>query len=307
MKIKISLLAIIIMMISNVSAHRPNYIKSDIRDNLKNGDKLAILIVHFGTSHVDAREKSLDTFTKEVQAHYPDINVFEAYSSRIVLRILKKRGIYKFNPEEMLMKLYLEGYTHVVIQTTAIIHGTEMASLRHDMFRMKKFFKEIRLGKPLLYSVEDAQKTVDILAKNRSDNKVYLFGGHGTYHPITASYAMVDYMFKDKGYDNIFVSTVEGYPTFEGTLEKLKATNKKDICIVPFMFVAGEHAKNDLKEDWKKELEKEGFNITLEMKGLGENPEIRQILLDHLDFAFNHKNVNISDKKKAYSKEKEKD
>ncbi len=302
MKIKLTILAL--MVLTAVHAHKPNYVKSDIRNSLGKGDKLAILVVNFGTSHADARERSLDAFMQDVKMAYPDVEVREAYSSRIVARIVKKRGIHKLNPEEMLMQLYLDGYTHVVIQTTAIIHGTEMASLRHDMFRMKKFFKEVRLGKPLLYSVEDAQKIVDILSKNRSDKTVYLFGGHGTYHPITATYAMMDYIFKEKGYDNMYVATIEGYPTFEGTIKKIKTSNKsKDICVVPFMFVAGEHAKNDLQGDWKEVLETQGFKVTVKMQGLGELPEIRQLLLQHLEFAFTHKAVNISDKKKVYSKE----
>ncbi len=303
MKIKLTLLAII--MSTTVIAHQPDYVKSDIRKNLGKGDKLAIMIVHFGSTHADARTKSLDAFTQDVNNAYPDIEVREAYSSRIVLRILKHKGIKKLNPEEMLMQLYIDGYTHVVVQSTAIIHGVELASLRHDIFRMKRFFKEIRLGKPLLYSVEDAKKTVDILAKNRSSKKVYIFGGHGTSHPITASYAMVDYIFKDKGFDNMFVATVEGYPEFPDVVKKVKDRKlSKNVCVLPFMFVAGEHAKNDLKDDWGTELEKQGFKVEIMLKGLGEYPEIRKILLEHLDFAFNYRSVNISDKKKSYYKGK---
>ncbi len=304
MNIKLTLLAII--MSTAVMAHQPNYVKSDIRKTLGKGDKLAIMVVHFGSSHADAREKSLDTFTQEVRDAYPDIEVREAYSSRIVLKILRKRGIKKYNPEEMLMKLYIDGYTHVVVQSTAIIYGAELASLRHDIFRMKRFFTEIRLGKPLLYSVEDAKKTVDILAQNRSDKMIYIFGGHGTYHPITASYALVDYILKDKGHDNMFVATVEGYPEFPDVVKKIKKSKLgKKVHVLPFMFVAGEHAKNDLQEDWGTELKNQGFKVTTELKGLGEYPQIRKLLLEHLDFAFNHRAVNISDKKKVYYKANE--
>ncbi len=290
-------------MSTSIMAHQPDYVKSDIRENMEKGDKLAILVVHFGTSHADARKNSLDIFTQEVKNAYPDIEVREAYSSRIVLRILKKRGMKRLNPEEMLMQLYIEGYTHVVVQTTAIIHGKELASLRHDIFRMKRFYKEIRLGKPLLYSVEDAKKTVKILSANRSKDMIYIFGGHGTDHPITATYAMFDYMLKDEGHNNMFVATIEGYPEFGDVVNKIKKSGLgKNICLLPFMFVAGEHAKNDLQDDWANDLKKQGFKVTTKLKGLGEYPEIRKLLLEHLDFAFNYKSINISDKKKKYSK-----
>lgn len=302
MKIKLSLLAL--LMCSFAFAHKPNYIKSDIRHHMTRGDMLAILIVHFGSSHADARQKSLDTFTKEVQAAYPNYEVREAYSSRIILRILRQKGIKKMNPEQMLMQLYLDGYTHVVVQTTSIIHGSEVGTLRHDIFNMKKFFKEIRLGKPLLYHVEDAQKTVRIITQGLDDDKVYLFGGHGTHHPITASYAMVDMMLKEQGHANMYVATVEGYPEFKTIAKQIKEHQAgKEVHILPLMFVAGDHAKNDLQNDWCKILEQEGIKATAILKGLGEYPEIRQLLLEHLDFAFNYRSVNISDKKKTYATE----
>ena len=55
---------------------------------------------------------------------------------------------------------------------------------------------------------------------------------------------------------------------------------------MPFMIVAGDHAINDMAGDeedsWKKVLMEKGFEVEIYMKGLGENPKIRQIYIDHI-------------------------
>ena len=55
------------------------------------------------------------------------------------------------------------------------------------------------------------------------------------------------------------------------------------------MIVSGDHAKNDMAGDdedsWKVILEREGFEVSCILEGLGENAEIRKILLDHVSNA----------------------
>lgn len=73
--------------------------------------------------------------------------------------------------------------------------------------------------------------------------------GHGTYTPGTATYSQMDYMLKVAGFGNFHVGTIEGYPTFETMLAQLKAAKAKSVTLVPFMFVAGDHAKTILPEN----------------------------------------------------------
>lgn len=74
-----------------------------------------------------------------------------------------------------------------------------MESLRRDVASVARFFKEIRVGNPLLYSVEDAEAVVDILGAGKPEKGSVVLVGHGTYTPSTATYAMIDYMLKAKG------------------------------------------------------------------------------------------------------------
>ncbi|MGG6498602.1 UNVERIFIED_CONTAM: sirohydrochlorin cobaltochelatase, partial [Bacteroidetes bacterium 56_B9] len=74
-----------------------------------------------------------------------------------------ERGITKLTPLDAMLKLRSEGYTHLIVQSTNIIDGVEMESLRRDVESTLPFFKEIRVGTPLLYSIEDAEKVASIL------------------------------------------------------------------------------------------------------------------------------------------------
>ena len=88
-----------------------------------------------------------------------------------------------------MLKLRSEGYTHLIVQSTNIIDGVEMESLLRDVESALPFFKEIRVGTPLLYSIEDAEKVADILGNRynvpaqgkKAAKENFVLVGHGTY------------------------------------------------------------------------------------------------------------------------------
>lgn len=290
-----------------------NYEHSDMLASMKPGDKAALLMVHFGTTHDDTRALTIDAINSKAQAAFPQLKFQEAYTSRIIIRRLKKRSIEKDTPLDALLKLRAEGYTHIIVQSTNIIDGVEMESLRRDVESVLPFFKEIRVGTPLLYSVEDAEKVIEIVGnrlktsvqgKKAAHENVVLVG-HGTYTPSTAIYSQMDYMLKANGLTNFHVGTIEGYPTFETMLAQLKTGKAKQVTLVPFMFVAGDHAKNDIADEWKERLEKEGFTVSTRLEGLGQVPEIQEIFIDHIRFGLKHRMRDIMTKKAAYAAGKE--
>ncbi len=282
-----------------------NYVHSDFFASMKPGDKAALLMVHFGTTYNDTRTKTIDAINQKVKATYPKVEFREAWTSRIVLRRLKAKGFNKQNPHEALEALRSEGYTHVLIQSSNIIEGVEMESLHREVLAVKKYFKDIRLGNPLLYEPEDYEKVIDIITKKGIKNGATVLVGHGTYSPTTAQYAMFDYMLKAKGYKNFIVGTLEGYPTYDNMLAQLKALKVKNVLLMPFMFVAGDHASNDIAGDWKEKLEKEGFKVDVLMEGLGQDPDIQNLFIDHIEVSVHHKKLDILDKKATYSKDKD--
>ena len=268
---------------------------SDIFKNLGPNDKVAILMVHFGTTHDDTRALTIDAINKKVAQAFPGVEVREAYTSRMIMRRLKEKGMNKPNPMEAMDKLIADGYTHLIIQPTNIIVGVEMEALQKEVALYSKKFKDIRLGTALLHSPEDYQATVKAIAaslqgKTKGD---CVFVCHGTYHPANSTYGMLDYVMKAQGHKNYHVGTIEGYPTMDDVIRELENNKAKEVTLIPFMFVAGDHAK---------ELEKKGYKVNVVLKGLGEYPAIQELFIQHVKFASKHQREDITVKKKKYEK-----
>jgi len=306
MKKTLSAIALLLSVLTASAHGGSNYEHSDFFKNMKAGDKAAILMVHFGTTHDDTRELTIDALNKKAKEQFPDTEFREAYTSRIIIKRLKEKGVIKLNPLEALKQLHADGFTHILIQASTIIDGVEMESLNKNADEVRHLFKDIRVGDPLLYSPHDYEKVIEVLTKDYDPNTAYVWVGHGTSDATTAQYAMLDYMLKAKGHKNCFVGTIEGYPEYDDMLTQLKASDLKKVTLMPFMFVAGEHAKNDIAGDWKENLEKEGFTVNVSMQGLGENTSIQDIYIQHLLFIAHHRKIGIMEKKSIYEKTGEK-
>lgn len=275
--------------------------------SLEKGDKAALLMVHFGTTFDDTRSETIEAINKKAEAEFPDMKVVEAYTSRIIISRLAKRGVVKNNPRQALLKLAAEGYTHIFIQSTNVIDGIEAQALRDEAAYMVPFFKDVRVGTPLLYSVDDCLEVVKIISERHADkagkNSAVVLVGHGTETPATAIYSQIDYMFKATGHPQFHVSTVEGYPMFETTLANLQASKAKSVTLIPFMFVAGDHAKNDIDGEWRENLSKDGFKVTSVLEGLGQIPEIQDIFINHIREGLKQRPLSPVERKAAFLKE----
>lgn len=243
----------------------------------------ALLMVHFGTTYDETRAKTIDAINEKAVKAFPQLKVREAYTSRIVMKHLAQRGIRKDTPVDALLKLRSEGIKTVKVQPSYIIDGIEMDRLRQDVEQVRPFFDSIWVSTPLLYSVEDAEKVCDILVnRHPADSKKrehVLFIGHGTEGPATALYSQLDYMLRANGHSNYHVATIEGYPTQQTALAQIKAMKGKKVTLVPLLFVAGDHANNDISVEWKEAFEKEGLAVDVKLEGLGEVPEIQEMYI----------------------------
>lgn len=274
-------------------------------------NKTALLMVHFGTTYDETRSKTIDAINAKAAQTFPELTLREAYTSRIVIRRLKERGIVRETPLDALLRLRADGFTRVIVQSTTLLEGAEMESLRREVASVEGFFEDIRVGAPLLYDVADCAKVAEILAARHADatdarKKAHVvLVGHGTYTPATATYSQMDYLFSAQGNPLFHVATLEGYPTFETMLARLKAAGARRVTLVPLLFVAGDHVTNDIAVDWKQALEAEGLQVDCRLEGLGEIPEIQDIYLDHIRYSLHHAPVDIMKKKQEYAAGKE--
>lgn len=283
------------------------FVKSDFYKTMEKNDKASVLMVHFGTTFDDTRKNTIAAVNDEAKKEFPDMEIREAYTSRIIMRRLKERGIVKDNPAEALDKLAKEGYTHIIVQPTNVINGVESKTLEQQLEMYKDKFKEIRTGSALLSTPEDYKAVAEIINKEVgkvTDNEAVVLVGHGTHDNGNAAYPAMDYTAKSMGY-KFYVGTIEGFPEFDDVVKGLKKDNIKKVILMPFMFVAGDHANNDIAVDWKEALEKEGFIVEVKLTSLGMMEDIRKMFIDHAKFMLENKKEDMISKKLFYSTQKD--
>lgn len=250
--------------------------------------KKAILVVSFGTSYKETREKTIEACEKKIKEAFKDYDFFRAFTSNMIIRKLKNRdNIHIENPIEALERLHKEGYKEVVVQTLHIICGEEYTKLKEQINSYNDKFEKIVLGRPLLTQINDYKETIEALKlqiPNLENDEAVVFMGHGTEHEAHSAYPALDYMLKQ---DNIkaYVGTVEGYPEIDEVIVNLKKDKISKVILMPFMLVAGDHAINDMAGDeedsWNKILKENGFKTEVFLKGLGENEGIQNKFVKH--------------------------
>lgn len=258
--------------------------------------KIGILLVAFGSSEASA-QVSFDNIDRKVKEAYPDIPIRWAYTSNIIREKLAKQSKVLDSPEVALARMQDEKFTHVAVQSLHTIAGSEYHGLRRSVgaFKMMGGFQKVILGYPLMATQEDMQRTVDaILAtipKERKADEAVVLMGHGTHHPSNAFYAALMFQLQLKD-PNIFVGTVEGYPEIDLIKELLLKKKIKKAYLLPFMSVAGDHAKNDMAGDeedsWLSILTNAGINCVSVLKGTAEFVEFVDIWVDHVGGPLNH-------------------
>lgn len=251
--------------------------------------KKAILVVSFGSSHLDTLEKNIDKIEQQVADTFPEYRVYRAFTSQMILRKLKKTENLHFNTvKEAMEQMASDGIENVIVQPTHIINGIENDRMMCDVMDYTDRFRKIRVGKPLLTSVDDYKKAIHAVMSEADleDGEILVFMGHGTDHHANSAYPTLEYTFHALGYNQVLVGTVEGFPDLKNVMTKLEISGGKKVVLMPFMLVAGDHAKNDMageEDSWKTELEEAGYEVKAVIKGLGEMRGIRSIYIEHIE------------------------
>jgi sirohydrochlorin cobaltochelatase len=253
--------------------------------------KPAIVLAAFGTT-----TEAFDTynhFEKKVKERFPDYEIRWAFTSHKVRhKVAKEKGQKLNDLGTTLRELKAAGYSRVVIQSLHIVPGEEwdkkVVQVSRDIPGLK-----VALGKPLLSSEEDQERTLRTVAqtfpKDLKDTAVVLMA-HGSPVPGgEKAYLAFDRLLRSR-YQNVFLGAVEDKPTKEEAFAAVKQANPASVVLMPFMFVAGEHVAKDMlgddPESWKSELLKQkAYRIEGITKGLGYQDGIIDIYLDHLDQA----------------------
>lgn len=257
--------------------------------------KKAILVVSFGTSYKDTREVTIEAIEKNIERVLPWYDVKRAFTSDMIIRsIAKKENIKVNNVDEAFLALINEGYEEVIVQPTHIMPGHEYTDLVNTFDKYKDVFKIAKIGQPALYHIDleadenhykELSKALKVQLEGFED-KAVVFMGHGSTHPANSTYALMQRVMNDEGIDNVFIGTVEGYPTLNDVIAAVEEKNYDQVVLMPFMIVAGDHANNDMAGDeedsWKTAFKSAGFEVEVYMHGLGENKDFQKIFVDRI-------------------------
>ncbi|MEY8352938.1 sirohydrochlorin cobaltochelatase [Lachnospiraceae bacterium 54-53] len=258
--------------------------------------KQAILAVSFGTSYNESRIKTIEAIEQAFRDEFKDYELYRAFTSRIIIDILKKRdGINIDSVSEAMEKLAKDGYKRIVVQPTLVMGGEENDCMLAAVKEYEEQFDRVVCGMPLLTGEEDYRKLSGILADDtreydREGTEIILMG-HGTEHAANAAYERLAGVFRKKGYERYHVGTVEAEPSFETVRQEVGKTGSGRMVLQPLMIVSGDHAHNDMAgkeaDSWKSQLESDGFKVICRLKGMGELKGVRQMFVDHAREALN--------------------
>lgn len=252
--------------------------------------KKAILVVSFGTSHKDTREKTISVIRDDIKRTFGDYKIYEAWTSHMIRKKVKEtEKLLVFGVAEAMEEMKKDNITDVIIQPTHVINGVENDLMKEQVLLYESEFSSLAFGTPLLTTASDYTNVVQILEEefcHVNKKEAIVLMGHGTKHHANSAYAALAYECQDKGLKNVFLGTVEAYPDLSAILRGLEEFKPQKVHLAMLMMVAGDHAKNDLageeKDSWNSVLTQKGYDTVLHMKGLGEYPKIRQIFISHI-------------------------
>ncbi|WP_029894408.1 sirohydrochlorin cobaltochelatase [Desulfohalovibrio reitneri] len=258
-------------------------------------DKTGILLVAFGTSIPEA-QTVFDTIDQRVRNAHPGTPVRWAFTSSIIRdKIERTQGENLDSVQQALADMADQGFTRVAVQSLHTIPGQEFHDLRATIGAFDGLpggLEDVSLGMPLLSSDSDLRRVADALLANlpgeRSGSEAAVFMGHGTHHPANVYYPGLQYYLWERD-PLAFVGVVEGAPPLNEVETKLAERGVERVWLLPFMSVAGDHARNDMAGDepgsWKSVLRDKGYEVEVVLTGTAAYDQVVNVWLDHLHTA----------------------
>ena len=261
--------------------------------------KKAIIVVSFGTSVAKGREENITPIVKKISNRFSEYDVFEAFSSRIIVKKLRDRGETIDTEVDCLTKLLQTGYEEVFVQPLHLIGGEEFEKLKHNLETLAVGKIVLRIGRPLLYFMGQEERPDDygvlltalesIVPDEARQNKEIgtVMVGHGGNNPVNSSYSVLQLKALQSGWNQLRVVSLESYPTLEDTVIPYWGNPiPQKIHLYPLLLVAGDHAINDIfgkdEDAVLPQLIHAGFTVETHTIGLGSLPQIQDIYVQHL-------------------------
>ena len=252
--------------------------------------KPVLLVVSFGTSFADALEKNITAIEKALAEAFPAYEVRRAFTSGMILKKLRERdGIHIDSVSEAMERLVRDGVQQVVVQPTHVMNGGEYDKMVEIVRAYVDRFQSLKIGRALLSDDHDMEAMIETVfaadAAMVPPDTALVYMGHGTDHEANCCYARLQEKLRAEGHRNIFIGTVESTPTVEDVLRDVQQRSFHRVVLLPLMIVAGDHAAHDMAGDdensWKRIFKRTGYDTVCVLRGLGERPAIRWMIMGH--------------------------
>lgn len=262
-------------------------------------DGKALMLTVFGTS--TEASITFDELVPVVEERFPDRTVVVPYTSGVIRNKLNAEisdpAKKILSPAEMLEKLKAEGYTDIAVVSTLLFPGIEHEKLKAvvDAFSSANKGLKVSYTQPLLGERANLQPVINTIGKHIIKNGSNIVVAHGTHNGHSSEKVYMEIAaLVAKTYPNARVGSVEGVPDMGHALAWVEKRETQDVRFVVFMFVAGDHAENDITSDEEdsffsavREMGKSPSVAYVSTSGgkriasLGLDPEYRRILLDY--------------------------
>lgn len=258
--------------------------------------KKELLVVSFGTSFAETREKTIGAIENALQKEFPDHTVCRAFTSNSILQRIRARdGITIDSVQQALERAAVNDVQELIIQPTHFMAGHEYNKLLREVSAYTNVFPRLAIAYPMLNCMADfyslAQEMTAWTAEYDDGETAICFMGHGTDAGANAVYQKLENLLHESGHANYYIGTVEGTPTVQDVLQKLQGKPYNKVVLQPLMVVAGDHACNDMageqEDSWKCIFARAGYQVTCILRGLGENSAVHSIYIHHARDAMN--------------------
>lgn len=106
-----------------------------------------ILVVSFGTSHLDTMEKTIDVLEKEIAETFKEAAVYRAFTSNMIIKKLRRTADIQIDPvKKALERMAADGIEEVIVQPTHVINGIENDRMLEDVFEKMQLFRKVHVG-----------------------------------------------------------------------------------------------------------------------------------------------------------------
>ncbi|MCR4963924.1 MAG: sirohydrochlorin cobaltochelatase [Firmicutes bacterium] len=247
-----------------------------------------LLVVSFGASCRGENPNTLETVEAALGGAFPDRRFFRAWTSGMLRRKLEReQGRQVDAVDEALQRMSAAGITDVLVQPTHLLMGEEFRSLEETIRSFAGQFASLAMGLPLLAQEADAAALAKIIEKVYPTGRGELLAlmGHGSAALDFPAYEILERQFRQDGYDNICIGTVEFTPGIEPVLARIRRERPRRVHLAPLLLAAGGHVMKDMAGDdaasWKNQIAGAGAEAVCHLIGLGDYAAVRDMYIQH--------------------------